>query len=176
MDGKKKKEIAIEVVFFAALVAVTFLVAAIGSRKDLIVGAIGFALCGVVMIVMALCYQKSGKKISSRCSQKAEGTVVEVWEGMDRIPGGDGRHKVLMWYIKYTFSTGKMTVTGKTPETVGNLPFLQGQKVHVCYNPENPYDCVLEEQQTETSYRIWLILGMEILIAAVLAVVLACFL
>ena len=41
MDGKKKKEIAIEVVFFAALVAVTFLVAAIGSRKDLIVGAIG---------------------------------------------------------------------------------------------------------------------------------------
>lgn len=174
MNEKKKKKSTIEIWVLIGLIVATLLVAFIGSREQLIVGAICFALFGAVMLIMGLCYQSVAKKKLGRCSQRAEGTVVETWEGEDTMPGEEQRFKVWMWYIGYSFSVGTTAFTIRTPKKVGELPFKEGDKVHVCYNPDHPQDCILEEQQPKTNYRTYVVIGIELFIAAVLAAVLAC--
>lgn len=169
----RKSKLTVGNVTFVGLVLVLLLVTWIGSEVDLLIGMIGLWLFGICMLVIAYFMKRQAEKKTSLCTVWAEGIVVDVWEGLDAIPGENSYHKSQMWKIKYQYCANGQYIVNSSPETIGNSPFQKGQKLNVYYNPNNIYDCIVMEMHSNQSYQTFLRFGSIFMICAVLAAVLS---
>ena len=99
-----------------------------------------FSLVGIVCIIGGTIMRKNVRELQQRCSVIGEAEIVDILEesSYDSENGSTTFHIPI---YEYTIGDKKI----KKRSNYGSPKYKKGQKIEICYNPENPSDSYIKE-------------------------------
>lgn len=99
-----------------------------------------FSLIGIVCIIAGTIMKKNMRELQQRCSVICEAEIVDILEESS-YNSENGSTTFHIPIYEYTIGDKKI----KKRSNYGSPKYKKGQKIEICYNPENPSDSYIKE-------------------------------
>lgn len=133
-------------------------------------GKIIILLVAVLLLIMGVVFGgfSIGMKISAAnkknvCTQKTWGTVTDIIKS--EIAGNIGEAPMITWNPIFTYEANGQKISKRSNYGGAQQDFYLNQRVTVYYNPENPNEYYVQEEQVSKIQTIFLIVSLALLLA-----------
>lgn len=102
---------------------------------------IGIIIVGLVIIAVGIFLIINGKNLEKRCTESAEGTVVEIV--VDSQTDSDGTPSTT-YYPIIEYKVGEQIVSKQSSTGSGSSDYKIGEKVEILYNPNKAEEYIIK--------------------------------
>ena len=121
-----------------------------------------FSLVGIVCIIAGTIMRKNVRELQQRCSVICEAEIVDILEERSY----DSENGSTTFHIPvYEYTIGDKKI--KKRSNYGSQNYKKGQKIEICYNPENPSDSYIKELGNTGTANVLITVGIIIIIVGI---------
>ena len=129
-----------------------------------------FALMGIIFFIVGTIVLSSWKKKIKTCTERTTGKVVEIIEHNNY---SENSSSTSSWHPVVEFSANGEIIEEESPFGSYQSKYVKGQKLSICFNPENHQDFYIEgDNVAKIASKVFIISGSGMLgIAIVLGII-----
>lgn len=140
----------------------------IDERRILLLAAAVLLLVGLTFGCVSIAIAVSRKNKRKACTRRTKGVVTNMERR--RISGSMGDAPMLSWFPTFTYEANGHTIEKTSLYGAAKQNFYIDQKVTVFYNPQNPNEYFVQEEDVAGIQKIFLAVSIVLLLCGGIAV------
>lgn len=135
----------------------------IGEKYILLIVAVSLVLIGLIFGGIFVGLRISDRNKRSLCTRRVKGTVTDIERR--RTSGSMGDAPMISWYPTFKYEVNGYTIEKTSMYGSAKQDFYINQEVTVFYNPQNPNEYYVQEENVASICKVFLTVAAVLLMA-----------